>query len=69
MDIFFVEFNMFNSLYQALATSSDYYIQFLNDNVGTKQEQFVTILVISVVLLSVQVIVLVPILLAVNRTQ
>ncbi len=68
-DVFFLMYNSFNELLEALRESSQLYVQELDDRTEQKEEISITIFVSSIIVLILSMIVLYPVVSSVNRQK
>jgi PAS domain S-box-containing protein len=68
-DYYFVTYNLFNEYYEALRSSSEYYVEELVDRSSAKGNIFMILLIVSALSLVLAMIILFPVLFRVNKTR
>ena len=68
-DYYFLQYNLFNEYYEALRSSSDYYVQELVTRSSQKGNIFLILLIVSALSLVFAMLILFPVLFKVNKTR
>ena len=68
-DVFFLLYNSFNDFYQALALSSELYVEELYDRSEQKNEICLVLFIIAIITLAISIVILIPVVQSVNSKK